>query len=242
METSAVIYKKCARCNQEKPLWEFGVDKKKTLGVKDYCKECWEPHLEDIKNNEKKEKEYKEQLREKNRLLRIEEKKNEKIRKAKEREQYKKENEEKKILLRKIKGKEYREKNKDRIKIRKKEYHLKKINSDPLYKLKFDIRRRIYHAFRDMHFSKNNNSENILGCSFEEFKLHIEKQFEPWMTWKNHGVYTGEKKISWHLDHIIPMASAKTIEDVIRLNHYTNFQPLDSYDNQVLKRDKIDWI
>lgn len=93
-----------------------------------------------------------------------------------------------------------------------------------------------------MHFSKNNNSENILGCSFEEFKLHIEKQFEPWMTWKNHGVYTGEENISWQLDHIVPMASAKTIEDVIRLNHYTNFQPLDSYVNQILKRDKINWI
>lgn len=54
METSVTIYKKCIRCNQEKPLWEFGVDKKKTLGVKDYCKECWASHLEDIKNNEKK--------------------------------------------------------------------------------------------------------------------------------------------------------------------------------------------
>lgn len=60
----------------------------------------------------KKKKEYKEQLREQNRLLRIEEKENEKIRKAKKRELCRKENEEKRILLRKIKGKEYREINK----------------------------------------------------------------------------------------------------------------------------------
>lgn len=35
----------------------------------------------------------------------------------------------------------------------------------------------------------------------------------------------------WHLDHIIPISSAKTEEEVIKLNHYTNFQPLWAEDN-----------
>ena len=43
------------------------------------------------------------------------------------------------------------------------------------------------------------------------------------MSWENQG--------KWHLDHIIPISSAKTEEDVIRLNHYTNFQPLWAEDN-----------
>jgi hypothetical protein len=34
---------------------------------------------------------------------------------------------------------------------------------------------------------------------------------------------------SWDIDHIIPISSAKTKEDIIRLNHYTNLQPLCSY-------------
>jgi hypothetical protein len=72
--------------------------------------------------------------------------------------------------------------------------------------------------------------------------MHIEKQFSDWMNWNNHGVYTGERRVHWQIDHIIPIASAKSIEDIIRLNHYTNLQPLDSYDNQVLKRDKLDWV
>lgn len=43
------------------------------------------------------------------------------------------------------------------------------------------------------------------------------------MCLENHG--------KWHLDHIIPLASANTEEDIIKLNHYTNFQPLWAKDN-----------
>jgi hypothetical protein len=43
------------------------------------------------------------------------------------------------------------------------------------------------------------------------------------MTLENHG--------EWHLDHIIPISSAETEEDIMLLNHYTNFQPLWWYDN-----------
>lgn len=47
------------------------------------------------------------------------------------------------------------------------------------------------------------------------------------MTWENHG--RGESK--WHFDHKIPASWAKTEEKMIKLNHYTNFQPLWSNDN-----------
>ena len=43
------------------------------------------------------------------------------------------------------------------------------------------------------------------------------------MTWEN--------RSDWHIDHIIPIASAITEEDVIRLNHYTNLRPLWAKDN-----------
>lgn len=35
----------------------------------------------------------------------------------------------------------------------------------------------------------------------------------------------------WHLDHILPISLAENEEDVIKLNHYTNFQPLWAIDN-----------
>ena len=39
------------------------------------------------------------------------------------------------------------------------------------------------------------------------------------MCWNNYATY-------WQLDHIIPISWAKTEEDVYKLNHYSNFQPL----------------
>ena len=52
------------------------------------------------------------------------------------------------------------------------------------------------------------------------------------MTWNNHG-HNG-----WHIDHIYPLNKAKSEEDIYRLNHYTNLQPLWWYDN-LKKSDKL---
>ena len=81
-----------------------------------------------------------------------------------------------------------------------------------------------------MKWNKKNKTILYIGCSLEELKLHLEKQFKPGMTWENHG--------EWHIDHIIPLASAKTEEDLYKLNHYTNLQPLWAIDN-LKKSNKI---
>jgi hypothetical protein len=66
----------------------------------------------------------------------------------------------------------------------------------------------------------------------------MESQFKEWMSWENHGIIEiGIVNIGWDIDHIIPISSAKTEEDVIRLNHYTNLQPLCSYTNRYIKKD-----
>lgn len=88
-------------------------------------------------------------------------------------------------------------------------------------------------------YTKKSKTYEILGCTYDEFKLHLESKFEYWMNWDNHGKYNGEKNYGWDLDHIIPLSSVKTEEDIIRLNHYTNIQPLCSYVNRVIKKDKI---
>ena len=43
------------------------------------------------------------------------------------------------------------------------------------------------------------------------------------MSWNNAG--------EWHYDHIYPISLAKTQEEIIKLNHYTNFQPLWAKEN-----------
>ena len=59
------------------------------------------------------------------------------------------------------------------------------------------------------------------------------------MNWDNYGnceenIY----KCSWHLDHIVPISKAKTEEDIYLLNHWSNFQPLCSVENNN-KRGKL---
>ena len=62
------------------------------------------------------------------------------------------------------------------------------------------------------------------------------------MTWENRGLYNGELYYGWDIDHIIPISTAKTEEEIIKLNHYSNLQPLCSYTNRVIKRDKVNYV
>ena len=137
--------------------------------------------------------------------------------------------------------KQYRIENIDKIKKRQKKYRLinkeisnkrerdRKINN-PLYKLIHDIRNLIGISIKNKGYTKKSKTYNILGCTFEEFKFHLESQFTEGMTWDNRG--------KWHLDHIYPVSRAIDEEHLIRLNHYTNFQPLWAEDN-IKKGNKI---
>jgi hypothetical protein len=103
------------------------------------------------------------------------------------------------------------------------EYLRNKRASDPMYAFKIKTRNIIRKAFDRDGYTKRSKTNDILGCTWAEFMLHIEKQFLPGMTWQNRG--------DWHIDHIIPLATAKTEEDVVKLNHHTNLRPMWAQDN-----------
>jgi len=149
-------------------------------------------------------------------------------------------------------NKEYRKKNKAKISItskkwycktkevrrkHKNEYYKNKRKNDSLFNLKENVKRNIRMSFIRKGFSKKSKTFEILGCTFEEFKIHIEKQFKPWMNWENRGKYNGKINFGWDLDHIIPIYKAKTEEEIFHLNHYTNFQPLCSKINRDIKNN-----
>lgn len=116
--------------------------------------------------------------------------------------------------------KEYNNKRKKRTNEWKRERR-----KDPLIKLYDSVVRQIAFGIKQAKTKRTKKTEKILGCSFEEFKSYIENKFLNGMSWENHG------KNGWHLDHIIPKSYAKTDEEVYKLNHYTNFQPLWAVDN-----------
>jgi len=101
---------------------------------------------------------------------------------------------------------------------------------DPLYKLHQKIKRTIAQSIRRNGYTKKSSTYQILGCSYEEFKIWIENKFTEGMDWSNYG--------KWHFDHIIPIDSATNEDEIIKLNHYSNFQPLWASDN-IWKSNKI---
>jgi len=133
-----------------------------------------------------------------------------------------------------IHQKEWINKNRDKIR----EYQKNKMSNDILYKLKVNVKNLIGQSIREKKFKKLSRTEQILGCSYHEFKQHLESQFLPWMTWDNRGKYNGELDYGWDLDHIKPLSSATTEIELLNLNHYTNLHPLCSYTNRYIKRNK----
>lgn len=117
---------------------------------------------------------------------------------------------------------------------RRSELRKERANNDPLYKLEEALRGRLYAFFKSKKHHKNSSSKELLGCDMLTAKKHIERQFLNGMDWSNHGFGDGK----WHIDHIIPLASAKTEQDLRQLFHYTNIQPLWHLDN-IRKSSKI---
>ena len=136
-------------------------------------------------------------------------------------------------------SKKYRKLNPNKVRESNKKSHKKRFDNDFIFKLSTKIRSLINKTFKNLKLSKNTKTIDILGCTFGEFKAHLESKFEPWMTWENRGLYNGELNYGWDIDHIIPISLAKTEEDLIKLNHYTNLQPLCSYTNRHIKRDNV---
>lgn len=121
-------------------------------------------------------------------------------------------------------GKDWFKGNKDSVVLKRKNRR----DSDPIVKFIHNTRSLISCSFsRSKKISKPSKTEEILGCSLEFFRLHIESLFAENMSLENHG--QGEGK--WNIDHKIPIYSAKTKEDIIKLCHYTNLQPMWALDN-----------
>lgn len=108
----------------------------------------------------------------------------------------------------------------------KNEWAKQKRKQDEIFNFSCNVRSLISHSFERASgkgLIKNKSTEEILGCSIEEFRKYIESKFQEGMTLENYG--------KWHLDHIKPISLATTEEEVIKFCHYSNFQPLWAEEN-----------
>jgi hypothetical protein len=242
--------KQCTKCKEVKELTEFNKSTAGKNGLCPKCKSCRKAYREANKQKIKAyNKSYSELYREanKDKIKRYKqayhEANKEKI--SEKSKEYRQANKDKINAKRKL----YREANKEKIKIYKKlhyEANKEKINAnnkayheankekirvymrermqtDNLFRLKCRLRTRTNVAFKRQGYSKQTKTQHMLGVDYEVAKAHIERQFKKGMSWSNHG--------EWHIDHIIPLASAKTEAELIKLCHYRNLQPLWAEEN-----------
>lgn len=111
------------------------------------------------------------------------------------------------------------------------------------FKIRDNLRDRLGDILRRMICNKNIQKcsrNEMIGCSSQELKLHLENQFQEGMTWENYGGNDYSKR-HWHVDHIKPLSlfDLSNSQEQIKANHYTNLQPLWSIDN-LIKSNKYE--
>jgi hypothetical protein len=226
--------KSCSKCKIEKEFTLFHKSSRNKCGYRSQCISCGNEYK--ILNKDKQKEYFKNRNNSKKEELKVKASeyylinKERIISKSKE---YYDNNKESKLEYQK----EYQKNNKDK----RNSYLIERRQNDPLFKLITNVRNLIYNSFYYNGYSKNSKTEELLGCSFEELKQHLESKFEPWMTWDNRGLYNGELNYGWDIDHVIPLSSVNEEIDIIKLNHYTNLQPLCSKVNRDIKKDNLEY-
>lgn len=201
--------KKCKTCGKTKTLNNFGKVSRLKDGLNIYCKDC-------ISNRGKKHyKKYKTKINERNKNNYVANK-----------ESYSKRSKKRYIEKREHILKQHAEYYKNHKK-EKNEYK-KKRRKDPLYNLMFKYSSRMRLVFKENDYIKNSNKYDILGCFKDEFKTHLNNN--------PYGFSISDK--SMDMDHIVPVSSAKTEDEMKVLFHYNNYQLLPSDYNRNIKKDK----
>ena len=97
----------------------------------------------------------------------------------------------------------------------------------PANKTTSNLRKR----FRELVKSSSMRTSQLIGCSPQELRIHLEEQFKEGMSWNNYG--------DWHIDHVIPCArfNLKNRQEAMACFHYTNLRPLWAAEN-ILKGAK----
>lgn len=211
-----LVFKQCGHCKQTKPIEDFHKDKSTKSGYASCCKLCCKEKSKEIREK------FKDKLKEKRKEY---DKKYLTTKRSNRLESTKKYYQKNKEKLKNV-FKEYRNKNKQK----RSDHEKERKKNDSIYRFVSSVRSNILYAFKRRKLTKKLSSKNILGCSMEFFIEYIKSKFTEGMNMDNYG--------EWHLDHIIPLATANTEEEVLKLCHYTNYQPLWAEDN-ISKHAKV---
>ena len=221
--------KKCTKCEKISNINNFLFKKSNKDGLDNMCKNCWSEYLYLYRGGKERQDKIKKEKEIKEHLFSIGKKKCTKCEITKSVNYFRKNKTKSYGLDSHCKqcsiknAKIWRENDRGK-------YEKNRRKTNALFRLKKNLRTRTYSAFKRKGYSKNTKTQEMLGVDWEICKAHIERQFTKGMNWENQG--------DWHIDHIIPLASAKTSERLKKLCHYTNLQPLWAEEN-LSKSDSI---
>jgi len=102
-----------------------------------------------------------------------------------------------------------------------------KRKASPIAVMQARVSRLHRHALAQVGAIKTSPTFEALGYSAADFVSHIERQFVRGMGWHN--------MKDWQIDHIIPISTAKTAEDVAALNQLSNLRPMWARENNAKK-------
>jgi len=125
--------------------------------------------------------------------------------------------------------KQYRSEHKAQMK----EYAQKR-REDPILRLSDQARQTIWQSFHRKGYRKDTKSAALTGLSSADLTDYLL------------GTYAKTYGCEWdgiipvHIDHIVPLSTAESIEDVKRLCYYTNLQLLKAHDN-LQKSARLDY-
>lgn len=222
----------CKKCGASKPPMDFRADQFSPTKRKEYCKECDNERLQYNKTHdtricskcwvEKPKSEYRPSKKLEGGLKSecIEcTKKIYKTSRAKNRDKY--------LEKQRKYSVGYRERTKDK----RRAYYRDRYHNDPLFRMRVSVARSINMQVK----CGNSKTEDVVGCNFDTLYYHLEKTFV-----ENYGILPDWDDFETHIDHIVPVSSATTEEEVIELNHFTNLQLLLASDN-LSKSNAIGW-
>src|SRR3989338_5917954 len=208
--------KHCYKCDDWLELCNFSKNKQRWDNLDNRCNFCYKKYV--IDNKEKimlKKKEYKENNKEKIK-------------------EWKNNNKEKISQYNKNYLSKYREVNKEELAKKQQEYYQvnkkeinkrrnESINKNPVKKIQRNLRSRVNVGLTGK--CKSEKTKQLLGCTIDELKIYLEKQFTEGMTWDNYG--------EWHVDHILPVSKFDITNEIEQhvCFHYQNLQPLWAKEN-----------
>ena len=201
--------KVCFRCKKEKDINEFHKNKRNTDGHKGTCKTCCRLYVDEhIEKKRQYEKNHYEERKPKRKNYFKEYRKTDKYKESKKRSYLK---------------------NRDKWKKESPEHRRRRekgrYENDLTYNIIKKLRTRFYKAVT--RNSKHSSILDLVCCSIDDLKKHIESLFQEGMTWDL--LVTG--KI--HIDHIKPIDQfdMTDYEEQKKCFHWSNLQPLWAKDN-----------